>query len=168
MFKKIYFCFLILVTFLNCNKVKHENNDTILKDVETEIEIANSLVSDSIIIPNAFEKELVFDFDGDDQLDSLFLGADVAVDDNGNPMWDDAQNWFINLKFRDSLKTVYSKSIQLGKVNVYFDEIKNDIYLIEDAPFQKGIYKLDKRNNFTPMAIKVIPDTTKMTLVSID
>lgn len=157
------------MALLSCNRVKHQNNHAELESVETEIEILESLeVKDSVIIPNAFEKELVFDFDGDDQLDSLFLGTDVAVDQEGNPIWDDAQNWFINLKFRDSLHTVYSKSIQLGKVKVYFDEIKNEIYLIEDAPNQSGVYKLDKLNNFTPTAIKVIPDTTKMTVVRID
>ena len=131
--------------------------------------IADDLVKqDSIIIPNSYEKELVYDFNGDDQMDSLFLGANVEVDDEGNAIWDDAQNWFINLKIKDSLYKIYSKSIQLGKVIVYFDEVKNEIYLKENGPYQTEIYKLDGKNNFKPVEIKKFPDTKNMVLLSLD
>lgn len=79
-------------------------------------------------------------------------------------MWDDAQKWAINIKRKDSLQTVYSNNIQLGRLMVYFDESKNDICLVENAPFQKAIFKLDRNNNFNPVEIQKMPDNTNMVL----
>jgi hypothetical protein len=56
----------------------------------------------------------------------------------------------------------------LGKLEVYFDELKNEIYIFEKGPYQKEVYRLDKSNNFLPSKIAKIPDTTKMVLLSID
>lgn len=162
---------LILPTALSCNEIKQQYSDGFDRDYQVNDSILaaeNIVITDSIIIPSAFEKELVYDFNGDNNLDSLFLGANVALDDQGNPLWDDGQNWFVNIKILDSLHFIYSKSIQLGKVNVYFDEVENEIYVVEDGPHQSEAFRLDATNNFKPLEIAEIPDTEDMILLSLD
>ena len=169
MLKTVNFFLGLILLLLSCNNENKQLDTLGADESEAEIVIIDSTsVNDSIIIPNLFERELVFDFNNDDQLDSLFLGADVSLNAEGRPIWDDAQNWFINIKILDSLQTVYSNSIQLGKLEVYFDEINNEIYILEKGPFQKEVYKLNKKNNFQPTKILKTPNTSNMVLLSID
>lgn len=160
--------FLFMSLFCCKQKDTSDINDTLEEGQDAIVEADTVDITDSIIIPNSLEKELVFDFDDDDRLDSLFLGADVEVDANGNPMWDDGQRWFINLKMLDTLVTVYSKNIQLGKISVYFDEAKRAIYLIEEGPHNSDRYLLNKANDFVPTKVTRIPDTAHMVSVSLD
>ncbi|WP_142785634.1 hypothetical protein [Changchengzhania lutea] len=153
--KAILFILSICLCF-SCNNLKQQYSDGLEDDILAEKDILKAP-----IMPYNLKKGIAFDFDNNNTLDSLYLSAQVEVDSLGRSVWDDAQAWRVTIKSNDLVIELYNKNIQLGKLEVEYDTILNHIYIIENAPHQKGLYKIEPLINLNVSVIDSLPRNRK-------
>ncbi|HKJ06472.1 MAG TPA: hypothetical protein VJ970_03315, partial [Flavobacteriaceae bacterium] len=107
------------------------------------------------------------DFDKDGSKDSLILAVDADIDDDDNIIFDDANSWRLYIKYKNFLKRIYKEDIQLGKVDLYYSHKQNFIYLVENAPYQKKVFKINPLADFKVTEIDKLPQVENFEKLSI-
>ncbi|WP_299668893.1 hypothetical protein [uncultured Polaribacter sp.] len=167
-----YFVF-ILICFhvFSCNKKSSvSDDDKSIKIEEKKQKNKKNNIVDSTEIKNAYstKKILVLDFNKNGSNDTLIVSTSALSNKNDEIIWDDSQHWRVHLQSEHKLKTIYENEIQLGKLNVYYNTSENTFFLVEDAPYQKSIYKIDTDNNWKLIKVNNLPDFTKYKIVTLE
>lgn len=159
---------LVLLGLHSCSKTKERSQNGEEKDTVQESPEETSATEDEGVEPDFSVRKILFeDFDNNGVKDSLVLSTNAEVDDMGRIAWDDSQKWKVTIKYNNQSKQLYKKDIQLGKLDVYFSADLGVIYLVENAPYQKDVFKVKPNESFTLSEITESPDLKKFKLLSI-
>lgn len=149
--RKITILLLVLTLALGlgaCTQGNGEKADIIVEETKPEEKAKTIKISDDI---NLDAYNLVSDFSYDfDEDGSVKLYTDAELDEDGQPILDDGQNWLLLANTKDGSFKLFDDYIQLGKIDFNGFTIDDHFYvtvkITGSANIQFDEFKYDKEN----------------------
>lgn len=85
------------------------------------------------------------DLNADGKAERLVLAADVAVNEGGQPLWEDGHRWVVYVEEDSSRTLLYASLVQLGNVEATVTELEGALHvtIYERGPYRRQAWEVE-------------------------